>query len=95
LPVLATALGLEADDLSADDLGADGFDEDLDEDLDEEDLDEDLAADFVEFGLRRADVEREAIVLETCVQPERIFFGAARLKHALIGIGESAPIRDR
>jgi hypothetical protein len=45
----------------------------------------------LEFGLRRADVECEVIVSETCVQPER----TARFKRALIGIGESAPIRDR
>jgi hypothetical protein len=54
-----------------------------------EDLD--LLADDLEFGLRRADVEREVIVSGTCVQPER----TAKFKRALIGIGESAPIRDK
>jgi hypothetical protein len=52
---------------------------------------EDLLADDLEFGLRRADVEREVIVSGTCVQPER----TAKFKRALIGIGESAPIRDK
>jgi hypothetical protein len=51
----------------------------------------DLLADDLEFGLRRADVEREVIVSGTCVQPER----TAKFKRALIGIGESAPIRDK
>jgi hypothetical protein len=49
-------------------------------------------------GLRRADVEREVILFETCVQPERRVRGeggTATFKRALIGIGESAPIRDR
>jgi len=55
----------------------------------------DLAADFVGFGLRRADVERAVIVLETCVQAGGNKGGAARFKSALIGIGESAPIRDK
>jgi len=63
-----------------------------------------LAAVFLPFGLwvaglRRADVEREDICLETCVQSERLWVrsvnGTARFKRALIGIGESAPIRDR
>jgi hypothetical protein len=58
--------------------------QDLAEDLD-------LLADDLEFGLRRADVEREVIVSGTCVQPER----TAKFKRALIGIGESAPIRDK
>jgi hypothetical protein len=40
--------------------------------------------------LRRADV----IVLKTC-QSERNEGGTARFKRALIGIGDSAPIRDR
>jgi hypothetical protein len=40
--------------------------------------------------LRRAEVEREVILLETCVQPGG---GTARFKRALIGIGDSAPIR--
>ena len=43
-----------------------------------------------DIGLTRADVEREAILVRTCVQPER----KAKFKRALIGIGESAPIRD-
>jgi hypothetical protein len=56
-----------------------------------EDLMADLLADDLGFGLRRADVEREVIVSGTCVQPER----TAKFKRALIGIGESAPIRDK
>ena len=51
----------------------------------------DLAADLLMFDLRRADVEREVILFRTCVQPER----TEKFKSALIGIGESAPIRDR
>jgi hypothetical protein len=56
-------------------------------------LAEDLnfAEDLAEFGLRRTEVEREVILLGTCVQPER----TAKFKRALIGIGESAPIRDK
>jgi hypothetical protein len=46
-------------------------------------------------GLRRADVERDVILFETCVQPEQRWEGPARFKSALIGIGDSAPIRDR
>jgi hypothetical protein len=52
---------------------------------------EDLPAGDLEFDLRRADVEREVIVSGTCVQPER----TVKFKRALIGIGESAPIRDK
>jgi hypothetical protein len=48
-------------------------------------------ADLPELVLRSADVEREVIVMGTCVQPER----SAEFKRALIGIGESAPIRDK
>ena len=55
--------------------------------------DPDLADDFEEFGLRRADVDREVILFETCVQAERRKGGKATLKRALIGIGDSAPIR--
>jgi hypothetical protein len=54
-----------------------------------------LAADLLEVGLRRADVERDVILFETCVQPEQRWEGPARFKSALIGIGDSAPIRDR
>jgi hypothetical protein len=64
-----------------------------------------LAADLAEVGLRwavdlrRAGMEREVIWFETCVQSERQRVrnegGTANFKSALIGIGESAPIRDR
>ena len=64
-----------------------------------------LAADFLmsglrwAVGLRRADEEREFILFETCIQPERprwpLDGGTSTFKRALIGIGESAPIRDR
>jgi hypothetical protein len=54
-----------------------------------------LAADFAEFGLRRADVEREVIVIGTCVRRRWKIGGTATFKRALIAIGESAPIRDR
>jgi hypothetical protein len=51
-----------------------------------------LVADLPEFGLRRADVD--VIVLKTCQSEEREG-GTARFKRALIGIGDSAPIRYR
>jgi len=50
-----------------------------------------LGAGLSVFDLRRADVAREFILSGTCVQPERW----REFKSALIGIGESAPIRDR
>jgi hypothetical protein len=50
-----------------------------------------LAADLLVLVLRRADVEREVILFKTYVRPER----TAKFKSALIGIGDSAPIRDR
>jgi hypothetical protein len=60
---------------------------------------EDLPAGDLEFDLRRADVEREVIVLETWVQREprwvRSKGGTSRFKRALIGMSQSAPIRDR
>jgi hypothetical protein len=40
-------------------------------------------------------LEREFIVWETCVQQSRRRAGASRFKSALIGFGQSAPIRDR
>jgi hypothetical protein len=48
------------------------------------------------FVLRSAE-EREVILLETCVQKSRArkAGGTASLKRALIGIGDSAPIRDK
>jgi hypothetical protein len=53
-----------------------------------------LSAGFLSEGL-----EREVILFETCVQPNVLRRqnegGTARLKRALIGIGDSAPIRDR
>jgi hypothetical protein len=45
-----------------------------------------------ELDLRRVDVD--VIVLKTC-QSEWSEGGTARFKRALIGIGHSAPIRDR
>jgi uncharacterized protein YjbI with pentapeptide repeats len=65
-----------------------------------------LAADFEEFGLRMADLdradldgadlEREFILFKTCIQSGRNDHdGRGRLKSALIRIGDSAPIRDR
>jgi hypothetical protein len=66
-----------------------------------------LAADFLMFGLRwavdlrRADEEREVILFEpVCMrfQPEplgRSDNGTSTFKRALIGISQSAPIRDR
>jgi hypothetical protein len=47
--------------------------------------------------LRRAEEEREVILFETCVQSKRRRnpSGTATFKSALIGIGQSAPIRDR
>jgi hypothetical protein len=53
-----------------------------------------LAADFAAFGLRTG-AERGVIVFETCVQGGGNKGGPARFKRALIGIGESAPIRDK
>jgi hypothetical protein len=47
---------------------------------------------LLEFGLRRADVVREVIVFETCVQQPKQGPG---LKCALSLVGQSAPIRDR
>jgi hypothetical protein len=92
LLVLAVTLFIDlalAEDLLAEDLLAEDL---LVEDLLVEDLlVEDLLAGDLEFVLRRADVEREVIVSGTCVQPER----TAKFKRALIGIGESAPIRDK
>jgi hypothetical protein len=44
------------------------------------------------LGLRKADVD--VIVLKTC-QSEWSGGGMARFKRALIGIGDSAPIRYR
>jgi len=46
---------------------------------------------FALAGLRRAEVEREVIVMRTYVHSLR----AAEFKCALSGIGESAPIRDK
>ena len=46
-------------------------------------------------GFLRAGLEREFIVWETCVQQSRRRAGAARFKSALIGFGQSDPIRDR
>jgi hypothetical protein len=48
--------------------------------------------------LREADGEREDIVFETCVFDQKDgggMSGMARFKRALIGIRDSAPIRDR
>jgi hypothetical protein len=53
----------------------------------------DFAADLVEVCLRTADVEREVIVLRTCVQAKRT--GKFKFKSTLIAIGDSAPIRDK
>jgi hypothetical protein len=63
---------------------------------------------LVAAGLRVAFVlrvteEREVILLETCVQKSRAkkaggtarLRGISSLKRALIGIGDSAPIRDK
>jgi hypothetical protein len=89
---------LASDDLASDDLAS--------EDLEGFALTMDfLAADFLVLGLRRAgllgagffkaDLEREVILWETCVQQARRRAGASRFKSALIGFGQSAPIRDR
>jgi hypothetical protein len=47
--------------------------------------------------LRRTEEEREVILFKTCVQSKlrRNASRTATFKSALIGIGESAPIRDR
>ncbi|WP_370157555.1 pentapeptide repeat-containing protein [Bradyrhizobium yuanmingense] len=52
-------------------------------------------ADLFKADLFKADLEREFIVWETCVQQSRRQAGASRFKRALIGFGQSAPIRDR
>jgi hypothetical protein len=64
-----------------------------------------LMTDFLVAGLRRADflradfltagLEREFIVWETCVQQSRRRASASGFNSALIGFGQSAPIRDR
>jgi hypothetical protein len=45
---------------------------------------------LLELVLRGADLEREVILFET-----RVHTSEGRLKCALSGIGESAPIRDK
>ncbi|WP_369292610.1 pentapeptide repeat-containing protein [Bradyrhizobium yuanmingense] len=54
-----------------------------------------LRAVLFKADLFKADLEREFIVWETCVQQSRRQAGASRFKRALIGFGQSAPIRDR
>jgi hypothetical protein len=59
-----------------------------------------VTGDFLAAGLRRAFflrafLEREVIVRETCVQQSLLRAGASRFKSALIGFGQSDPIRDR
>jgi uncharacterized protein YjbI with pentapeptide repeats len=65
-------------------------------DLDRADLADLEAADLDEADLETADLEREFILFKTCIQSgQNVHHGRARLKSALIRIGDSAPIRDR